>query len=442
MQAYSLVITSCGRPELLQKTWASFTAHAEQGPRQTIIIDDGDMPRPDWLPRHNTVWINNGVQRGQIFSIDKAYEQVTQPYIFHLEDDWQFVESGFLEKSFEILEQDPSVISVMVRNDQHPIDYAKGWGHFSFNPGLRRLSDYRRLGSYGRHTGYGPNDLDAELRLSKLHRDLGFRLESSPKHCFHIGDTQHVTRSTAQPLPKILIAIPTANVLDYSAFRENQKRMQGEKFVERFPNGMSGLQVDGRNTRQQAVRDTWFKDVAAHPNVSLEFFDGERCGCPDDHMHVVNKGMFAYKYGLEKGYDWVFKCDDDTFVFVDRLVRKVMELPKTIERDNGWGQLEKHDIHYAGLGQCDFGWGGVGYLIDRHALAFMTSLPVPDSPDLSWREDYWTGQLLWSQGIRLHELSSQLQVNYDRPVHPPFSVHPVSPERMIELYEHPESLSY
>jgi hypothetical protein len=441
VQAYSLVITSCGRPELLQKTWASFTAIAEQGPRQTIIIDDGDMPRPDWLPRHNTVWINNGVQRGQIFSIDKAYEQVTQPYIFHLEDDWQFVESGFLEKSFEILEQDPSVISVMVRNDQHPIDTATGWGCFSFNPGLRRLSDYRQLGSYGRITGYSPDDRSAELALSKLYRDRGFHLGWLPRHCYHIGAEKHVTRSTAQPLPKILVVIPTANVLDYSAFRENQKRVHGEKLVERFPDGISGLQTDGTNLRQRAVRDTWFKDSAAHPNVNIEFFDGERCGCPDDHMHVVHKGMFAYKWAFEHGYDWVFKCDDDTFVFIDRLVRKVMELPKTIDFANGWGQVEKRDIHYAGLGQCDFGWGGVGYLIDRYGLGLMCNESVPDVRQ-EWREDFWTGQILWKHGIKLHELSAQLQINYDRPVHPPFSVHPVSPERMIELYEHPESLSY
>jgi hypothetical protein len=428
VQPYSLVITSCGRPELLQKTWASFTAHAEQGPRQTIIIDDGDMPRPDWLPRHNTVWINNGVQRGQIFSIDKAYERVTQPHIFHLEDDWQFVESGFLEKSFEILEQDPSVISVMVRNDQHPIDTATGWGCFSFNPGLRRLSDYLQLGSYGRITGYSPDDRSAELALSKLYRERGFHLGWSPHHCYHIGAEKHVVRETARHLPRILIVIPTANVLDYSAFRENQKRVHGEKLVERFPDGISGLQQDGPNRRKRAVESTWLRDAGVHPNVSVEFFDGARCGCPDDHLHVVYKGMFAYKYALEKkNVDWVLKADDDTFVFLDRLVRTVMELPE--------------GVHYAGLGQCDFGWGGVGYLVDRHALSLLAVEPTPDVSQ-EWREDFWTGQMLSKHGIRLHELSAQLERNYDRPNHPPFSVHPVSPELMHTLYEHPESLSY
>jgi hypothetical protein len=249
---------------------------------------------------------------------------------------------------------------------------------------------------------------------------------ASPQHCYHIGAERHVVRSNAAPLPKILVVIPTANTLDYAAFRENQKRVHGNNLVERFPEGLSGLQVDGVNTRQQAVRDTWFKDAASHPNVDVEFFDGERCGCPDDHMHVVYKTMFAYRYAAERGYDWVFKADDDTFVFIDRLVRTVMELPDGVE--------------YAGLGQCDFGWGGVGYLIGRKGLGIMLNQPTP-SVETEWREDYWTGQILWQHGIRLHELSAQLQKNYDRPIHPPLSVHAVSPERMRSIYANPYDLS-
>jgi len=186
------------------------------------------------------------------------------------------------------------------------------------------------------------------------------------------------------------------------------------------------LQKDGINDRQQAVRDTWFKDVAAHPNVDIEFFDGARCGCPDDHLHVVYKTMFAYKYAYEKGYQWVFKADDDSFVYVDRLVRYVMELPE--------------DVHYAGLGQCDFGWGGVGYLISRHGLSLMLNETTPDITQ-EWREDYWTGQILWKHGIRLHETSAQLQKNYDRPSKNPFSVHAVSPSEMRELYIDPNAIS-
>jgi hypothetical protein len=424
---YTLVITSCGRPDLLKRTFESFLVYAENGPRETIVIDDGDMPRPDWLPRHNTKWVNNGKQRGQIFSIDKAYEQIKTPYLFHCEDDWQFIESGFITQSHDILEKHSDVHAVMVRNDQHPIDWAKGWGHFSFNPGMRRLSDYKRIGSYGRHVGYGPGDLHAELTLSKLHRDLGFRLESLPRHCFHIGAEKHVVRQTAAPLPRILVVIPTAPQLDYRAFRANQRKVHGDWLVDKYPDGISGIQKDGKNERQIAVRDTWLKDAAAHPNVDVEFFDGERCGCPDDHMHVVHKGMYAYREAHERGYDWVFKCDDDTYVFIDRLVRATGEMPE--------------GAHYAGLGQCDFGWGGVGYWIDRHGLGLMLKESVPDTSQ-EWREDYWTGQILSRHGIKLHEMSAQLQINYDRPVHPPISVHPVAPDRMREIHANPESLSY
>jgi hypothetical protein len=56
--------------------------------------------------------------------------------------------------------------------------------------------------------------------------------------------------------------------------------------------------LDGPNQRQLAVRDTWYNDSLLIPTF-VEFFDGERCNCPDDHMHVVHKGMFAYKWAYE-----------------------------------------------------------------------------------------------------------------------------------------------
>jgi hypothetical protein len=96
-------------------------------------------------------------------------------------------------------------------------------------------------------------------------------------------------------------------------------------------------------------------------------------------------------------------------------------------------------VHYAGLGQCDFGWGGVGYLIDRHAMSLMLDQRVPDISQ-EWREDFWTGQILSQHGIKLHELSAQQEKNYDRPVHPPFSFHPVSPDQMRSLHANPQSL--
>jgi hypothetical protein len=36
---------------------------------------------------------------GQINSIDRGYSNVDTKYIFHLEDDWEFYDYGFIEKS-------------------------------------------------------------------------------------------------------------------------------------------------------------------------------------------------------------------------------------------------------------------------------------------------------------------------------------------------------
>tara|TARA_B100000795_G_C22449033_1_gene304905 strand:+ start:89 stop:466 length:378 start_codon:yes stop_codon:yes gene_type:complete len=64
---------------------------------------------------------------GQIASIDKAYSFVETPYIFHLEDDWEFYNSGFIEESLNILNIDRNILMVSIRahNDMngHPIEF-------------------------------------------------------------------------------------------------------------------------------------------------------------------------------------------------------------------------------------------------------------------------------------------------------------------------------
>jgi hypothetical protein len=42
---------------------------------------------------------------GQINAIDQAYAHITTPYIFHSEDDWEYLCSGFVEESLIWLEK-------------------------------------------------------------------------------------------------------------------------------------------------------------------------------------------------------------------------------------------------------------------------------------------------------------------------------------------------
>jgi hypothetical protein len=96
-------------------------------------------------------------------SIDKVYSYVTTPYIFYCEEGWEFIESGFIEKSMKIFNENPGekLFTVWLNShddtNKHPIEYdEKGmlilkkkftyienghpfiWGGITFNPGLRR----------------------------------------------------------------------------------------------------------------------------------------------------------------------------------------------------------------------------------------------------------------------------------------------------------------
>ena len=103
----SFVLTSCGRFDLLRRTLASFLEHNDTKIAKYIIVEDsGDDSVRDVLAEFRDVefdLIVNQPKRGQLWSIDLAYERVHTPYIFHCEDDWLFTKSGFMEPSLTLL---------------------------------------------------------------------------------------------------------------------------------------------------------------------------------------------------------------------------------------------------------------------------------------------------------------------------------------------------
>ena len=147
------VITSCNRITLLRQTIQSLTKYYSFA--EIIIIEDGAADLTEFKNQGIKV-IYNTPKLGQIRSIDKAYSFVETQYIFHCEDYWEFFRAGFIEESIAILEKYPLILQVHLReqNDMngHPIvklqnsfdlvDTNYKWKGFSFNPGLRRLSDY------------------------------------------------------------------------------------------------------------------------------------------------------------------------------------------------------------------------------------------------------------------------------------------------------------
>lgn len=172
----TLVITSCGRFDLLKQTLNSFDLHNTYPIKEVIFTEDSGKEEitnaiPEhWLP-HSRIIINKK-KLGQIKSIDLAYEDITTEYIFHCEDDWMFYRNNFIEESKVILQHDANILQVWLRDydedikKNYPFHYPiqkyylkeilyyklgsnnEDWKGFSFNPGLKRKSDYDAIKPY------------------------------------------------------------------------------------------------------------------------------------------------------------------------------------------------------------------------------------------------------------------------------------------------------
>ncbi|AMO54709.1 hypothetical protein GZ77_24100 [Endozoicomonas montiporae] len=170
----TVVITSCGRFDLLKNTLDSFFKFNTYPIKKIIITEDsGDdaihSAIPEQYKQYFTVIVNKP-KLGQIRSIDKAYSLVDTSYIFHCEDDWDFYRTGFIEDSLSVLKSDSQAYQVWLRSFYHDVqrDYPfhslgdkfttkentvyyrllsskEKWQGFSFNPGLRRTSDYLKI---------------------------------------------------------------------------------------------------------------------------------------------------------------------------------------------------------------------------------------------------------------------------------------------------------
>lgn len=207
----TVCLTACGRPDLLEITIDSFLKFNTYDIARFMVYEDSGTNCNDHLHEKYPFieWMGEKERRGQIVAIDKMYQLVETPYIFHNEEDWEFYRTGFIEDSMAILEADPMISMVWIREkedtNQHPIIWEKDygimktnhnglWSGFCFNPGLRRLSDYKRLGAYNNHTQFSrTKPWLAEAAISKLYAAAGFRAAILKQgYVKHIGEGRHV----------------------------------------------------------------------------------------------------------------------------------------------------------------------------------------------------------------------------------------------------------
>ena len=191
MKEVTVVLTACNRADLLEKTLDSFFEMNTYPIKRFIIIDDGmnfgcnDFVKTKY--EFPVELIYNNPKLYQISSIDYAYGMVETEYIFHMEEDWLFLKNGFIEDSMTVLEADDNILQVWLRGTDdttapHPwnpevyeigdlkmvlLKYTGVWNGFSFNPGLKRLSDWKTL----------PNGYNGCDRITPAEQSGGVTLE-------------------------------------------------------------------------------------------------------------------------------------------------------------------------------------------------------------------------------------------------------------------------
>jgi hypothetical protein len=157
--------------------------------------------------------------------------------------------------------------------------------------------------------------------------------------------------------------------------------------------------MNSRNllNRQKIVRETWLKDYL----MDYRFYVGKgnievlddviELDCEDDYANLHIKQGLALKYALDNfEFDYVFNCDDNTYVVVDRLL------------SSGY---ENYD--YMGfpceLGNVKYAQGASGYFISKRAIEAFASVSI-DSPIYKMPNtpsDFLVGAILASKGIFL-----------------------------------------
>jgi len=127
------------------------------------------------------------------------------------------------------------------------------------------------------------------------------------------------------------------------------------------------------------------------PGMTAKFFVGEgppvaepdvvQVAAPDTYIKLAWKTREAFRYALDfSDWDYVFKCDDDTYVVPERIESLVGEIQPGRQAQWIGSDVLKKDGYTA---------GGAGYLLAR---SIVQALQVAEMPRYDWEgEDMWCG---------------------------------------------------
>ena len=216
----TLLITACGRPDLLLRTLQSLNKCYRLVDFAAVWVNE------DGVGTDNSAisaefpcvrWVDSAPGRGHMASLTSLYANVDTPWIFHCEDDWEFYAGGFMERSRLRLQSEQRALQVWLRAhndtnnhqikrtptglimalDGHPIARNRPprhiWRGFSLNPGLRRAAEFANFDFV--KVADGRTGWRAEQHIGEYFYDRGYHaaiLDNPLGFVRHIGDNRHV----------------------------------------------------------------------------------------------------------------------------------------------------------------------------------------------------------------------------------------------------------
>jgi len=139
----------------------------------------------------------------------------------------------------------------------------------------------------------------------------------------------------------------------------------------------------------QKIRETWSDEY-----VRFFYGGGDRTALPDEvflevpdtYMGLPLKVQAAIKWAKENGYTHFFKCDDDAYVRLDRLLKSGFEK---------YYYVGMKVRAYVGGNYLEYMHGGAGYWLSPQSMDMVIAAPI-----FGKSEDGWVAKVLAEKGIK------------------------------------------
>lgn len=161
--------------------------------------------------------------------------------------------------------------------------------------------------------------------------------------------------------------------------------------------GIISCKRDEESGQNDTVRETWFPD--SNRIFETRFFIGQsdlepkpdtiKLDCPDDYQSLPHKVKAMTAYAVARGFEFLYKCDRDTYVVPGRL-RALNFTPYDY-----YGHFPLHPVDGPitsppdPAGHYVYASGGCGYILSRRAMDVLVQTEVTD-----WAEDRWVGDTM------------------------------------------------